>query len=129
LLATRRERSDSRRPDRGNTSDVRKSIVFARVAGDEERGLLAEKLGWPQEERERVLDFGLVVSAFGSARPVEVIEAFFGEGFVSVCEIVRMGLWATAGGGKVDPVEVGVLRATAEGTEKAKGTEREAVRV
>ena len=122
LLATRRERSDSRRPDRGNTSDVRKSIVFAKVAGAEERGLLAEKLGWPVEEPGRVLDFGLVVSAFGSARPVEVIEVFFGEGAPVRCEIVRMGLWATAGGEKADPVEVEKLRATAESTEKAESS-------
>jgi hypothetical protein len=60
-------------------------------------------LGWPAEERERVLAFGLVISALGSARPVEVIEAFFGEGVSGGCEIVRMGLYATAGSGKVDP--------------------------
>jgi radical SAM-linked protein len=125
LLATRRERSDSRRPDRGNTSDVRKSIVFAKVAGIEERQVLGEKLGWPVEERERVLEFGLVVSALGSARPVEVIEAFFGEGAPVGCEIVRMGLWATAGGEKVDPVEVGRLRMTAESAELAEDTEEE----
>jgi radical SAM-linked protein len=128
LLATRRERSDSRRPDRGNTSDVRKSVVFAHVAGPGERQLLAEKLGWPTEEPERVLVFGLVVSALGSARPVEVIEAFFGEGAPGGCEIVRMGLCATAGGDKVDPVEVAKLRSVAESTEKAEVTEEEAVR-
>jgi radical SAM family uncharacterized protein/radical SAM-linked protein len=113
LLATRRERSDSRRPDRGNTSDVRKSIVFAKAAAIEERQLLAEKLGWPVEERERVLDFGLVVSALGSARPVEVIEAFFGEGAPSGCEIVRMGLYAAAAGGAPLPRNwMGSLRGT-----------------
>ena len=109
LLATRRERSDSRRPDRGNTIDVRKSIVFATMAGTEERDLLAEKLGWPAEERERVLAFGLVISALGSARPVEVSEAFFGEGAAGRCEIVRMGLRAGAGCGKVDPPLKGPL--------------------
>ena len=111
LLATRRERSDSRRPDRGNAIDVRKSIVFAKVAGGEVRDLLAEKFGWPQEEQERVLAFGLVISALGSARPVEVIEGLFGEGAARGCEIVRMGLQAGAGGGKVDSVEVAELRA------------------
>jgi radical SAM family uncharacterized protein/radical SAM-linked protein len=110
LLATRRERSDSRRPDRGNTRDVRKSIVFAKVAGIEERQLLADKLGWPAEESERVLLFGLVVSALGSARPVEVIEAFFGEGAPGDCEIVRMGLYATVAGGNMDPMDVAMLR-------------------
>jgi radical SAM family uncharacterized protein/radical SAM-linked protein len=111
LLATRRERSDSRRPDRGNTSDVRKSILFAKVCVGDDRQLLAEKLGWATEDRERVLEFGLVVSALGSARPVEVIEAFFGEGTPSGCEIVRVGLYATATGGRVDPVELAKLRA------------------
>ncbi len=118
LLATRRERSDSRRPDRGNTSDVRKNIVFAKMCGTEERRLLAEKLDWP--EAERVLAFGLVVSALGSARPVEVIEAFFGEGAPGGCEIVRTGLYAMAAGDTVDPVEVARLRAeeaTAKNTE------------
>jgi len=130
LMATRRERSDSRRPDRGNTNDVRKSIVFARPAGEGERVLLEEKLGWPAGEGERVLEFGLVVSALGSARPVEVIEAFFGEGVPVGCEIVRMGLYATAGGGKVDPVDVERLRAEriiAENAEVAEVLEEDAV--
>jgi radical SAM-linked protein len=125
LLATRRERSDSRRPDRGNTRDVRKSIVFAKAAGGEERQLLAEKLRWPVEESERVLFFGLVVSALGSARPVEVIEAFFGEGAPGGCEIVRMGLYATAEGEKVDPVAVEKLRAERFTAESAEGAEEE----
>jgi len=125
LLATRRERSDSRRPDRGNTVDVRKSITFAKVPEPEARDLLVEKLAWPAEEHDRILVFGLVISAFGSARPVEVIEAFFGEGAPAGCEIVRMGLYATAGGEKVDPVEVEKLRAeklTTENTENTEGT-------
>jgi hypothetical protein len=86
--------------------------------------LLAEELGWPVEERERVLVFGLVVSALGSARPVEVIEAFFGERASGGCEIVRMGLRAGAGGEKVDPVEVARLRGSLENTE---GVEEERV--
>ena len=132
LLATRRERSDSRRPDRGNTSDVRTSIVFAHVAGLEERQLLAEKLDWSAEESESVLIFGLVVSALGSARPVEVIEAFFGEAAPGVCEIVRMGLYATVSGKKVDPVEVERLRGeklTTESTESTEVAEQEGVRI
>jgi radical SAM family uncharacterized protein/radical SAM-linked protein len=94
LLATRRERSDSRRPDRGNPVDVRKSVRFARVATAEERVLLAERLGWPGEA-DRVLAFALTVSTQGSARPVEVVEAFFGPGTAETCEIVRTGLGTT----------------------------------
>jgi radical SAM family uncharacterized protein/radical SAM-linked protein len=110
LLATRRERSDSRRPDRGNTVDVRKSIVFSAAAGTEAGQHFAEKLGWSSEEREHLLTFGLVVSALGSARPVEVIDAFFGEGAAGRCEIVRTGLFATVDGQRVEPVEVERLR-------------------
>jgi radical SAM family uncharacterized protein/radical SAM-linked protein len=104
LVATRRERSDSRRPDRGNTVDVRKSIVFAKVCGIEEQRLLAEKLGWL--DGANVLAFGLVVSALGSARPVEVIEAFFGEGVAERCEIARTGLHAAPAREKAAPVEL-----------------------
>jgi len=106
LMATRRERNDSRRPDRGNSKDVRKSIVFARAADDEERRALFEQLDWPAEEG-RVLAFGLVVSAAGSARPVEVIEAFFGEGAGEGCEIVRARLATSVGEASAGPLEVG----------------------
>jgi radical SAM-linked protein len=93
LVATRRERSDSRRPDRGNEVDVRKSMVFARAASAEERRTLAEKLGWNAEE-DRLLCFALTVSAQGSARPVEVAEALFGSGASGGCSFVRTGVAA-----------------------------------
>jgi radical SAM family uncharacterized protein/radical SAM-linked protein len=91
LPATRRERRDSRRPDRGSQVDVRKSMVLARQASAEERRLLAERLGWP-DLAGRVLAFALAVGAQGSARPVEVIAALLGEGAAERCEIVRIGL-------------------------------------
>jgi radical SAM family uncharacterized protein/radical SAM-linked protein len=90
LQARRRERSDSRRADRDNTVDVRKSMLFVRVPSPDERRDLAEKLGWPQSD-DGVLTFGLVVSALGSARPVEVLEALFGEAVPAHCELVRRG--------------------------------------
>jgi hypothetical protein len=96
LLAARRERSDSRRPDRGNPIDVRKSLTHARAATEDERRLLADKLAWSGGP-DGVLSFGLVVSALGSARPVEVIEAFFGPGTVERCEIVRTGVGSSEG--------------------------------
>ncbi|HEY5284456.1 MAG TPA: TIGR03936 family radical SAM-associated protein, partial [Polyangia bacterium] len=103
ILATRRERSDSRRADRGNTLDVRKSILFAKAAGEDERTLLADKFGWRAAERERVMVFGLAISALGGARPVEVIEGFFGEGAARGCEIVRVGLQAAVESGVPGP--------------------------
>ncbi len=91
LLARRRERSDSRRADRDNTVDVRKSMLFARAACADERADLATKLGWPPADDDRVLLFGLAVSALGSARPVEVLEALLGEEKPAQCELVRKG--------------------------------------
>jgi hypothetical protein len=69
--------------------------VFASAADGGERRLLAEKLGWPVAE-DCVLAFALVVSAQGSARPVEVLEAFFGERAGEGCEIVRTDCRRTA---------------------------------
>jgi hypothetical protein len=91
LVATRRERSDSRRPDRGNQFDVRQRMVLARVADAEERAVLADKLAWT-DAPDRLLVFGLVVSADGSARPVEVVEALVGEGTAATADMVRLCL-------------------------------------
>ena len=90
LLAARRERSDSRRSDFGNRVDVRRSLIFVRHANTDERRVLAEKLGWTCADE--VLAFGLVVSAQGSARPVEVVEALCGEAATAGCDIARTGL-------------------------------------
>jgi radical SAM-linked protein len=89
LVAQRRERSDSRRADGAHTVDVRKSMVFARSASPDERARLRAELGWPTSDS--LLTFGLVVSALGSARPVEVLEALLGASALSGCEIVRTG--------------------------------------
>jgi radical SAM family uncharacterized protein/radical SAM-linked protein len=119
LLSRRRERADSRRADGEATADahggcesgsqpsiaggqgrparpptmvdVRKSLVFVRAATADERTRFAEQLGWPQTKDDNVLTFGLVVSALGSARPVEVVEALVGETGLAGCEIVRTG--------------------------------------
>jgi len=88
LLATRRERRDSRRPDRGSRVDVRGSMRFARVADPAERRQVRAALGWEADE-DRLLAFGLRVSAEGSARPVEVLEAFFGERAANGAALVR----------------------------------------
>jgi radical SAM-linked protein len=91
LFARRRERSDSRRADQDNTVDIRKSVLFVRVPSSDGCVDLAAKLGWPPSTDDRVLTFGLAVSALGSARPVEVLEALFGEAVPAQCELVRKG--------------------------------------
>ncbi len=90
LLARRRERTDSRRGESDSAVDVRKSMVGAKVPPPDARVRVAEKLGWPQEDRDGILTFGLVVSALGSARPIEVMEALLGDA-ASGCEIARTG--------------------------------------
>jgi radical SAM family uncharacterized protein/radical SAM-linked protein len=104
LLAARRERSDSRRPDRGNQVDVRQSLLFVRVAEAPEREVLAEKLAWTTDP-DRVLAFGLRVSALGSARPVEVIEALFDESVAERARLARAGLFAGPSPGEGDRAE------------------------
>jgi radical SAM family uncharacterized protein/radical SAM-linked protein len=91
LVARRRERKDSRRADREATIDVRTSMVYARVASAEDGSELAAQLAWPEAPEDSLLLFGLVVSALGSARPVEVLEALLDEAVARACEIVRTG--------------------------------------
>jgi radical SAM family uncharacterized protein/radical SAM-linked protein len=108
LLATRRERSDSRRPALGDEVDIRKSLVFVRVAGEEQRELLARKLGW-SDEQDRVLAFGLVVSVLGSARPVEAVEALCGAAGEENWNFVRTGLAPTQASGSAASSPLGAL--------------------
>ncbi len=125
LPVTRRERSDSRRPDRGNSVDVRPSILFAAAPQPEDRRQLAERLDWPSASDandDDILGFGLVVSPLGSARPVEVVEALYGEAAAQGCEIVRTGLFAKAAENRVDPLDVAALRAGAVEVAEPGGT-------
>jgi radical SAM family uncharacterized protein/radical SAM-linked protein len=101
LVAQRRERSDSRRTDGAQTVDVRKSMVFARSASPDERARLSDELGWPASDS--LLTFGLVVSALGSARPVEVLEALLGPAALSGCEMVRTGFQQAAHPAEAQP--------------------------
>ena len=56
--------------------------------------LLAAKLGWLGASPKNVLIFGVKVSALGSARPVEVVEAFTDPTVAREAPIARLGLWA-----------------------------------
>jgi radical SAM family uncharacterized protein/radical SAM-linked protein len=103
LLATRRERHDSRRPDRGNAVDVRKSVAFVAPLDSVEAGELERAVGWSASEA-NVLRFGVVVSSNGSARPVEVLDALLGEGASASCALVRTGLFAGLASDTVDPL-------------------------
>jgi hypothetical protein len=92
--------------------DVRPSVTDVAAANEEAAGLLAAKLGWLGASPESVLIFGVKISALGSARPVEVVEAFTDPAVAREAPIARLGLWAAPaksaaqeeGGVFVDPL-------------------------
>jgi len=107
LLAVRRERQDSRKSSTAASTDVRRSITDVSAASEELAGVLAARLGWTEGTSDRILTFGVIVSALGSARPVEVVEAFTDPAAARQSPIARLGLWATQEDGAfVDPLEV-----------------------
>jgi radical SAM family uncharacterized protein/radical SAM-linked protein len=97
LLAARRERRDSRRSAPAVQVDVRPSLTDVATVSEDDTGFLAAKLGWLGARPDQVLTFGVVVSAMGSARPVEVVEAFTDPSVARRASIARLGLWAAAG--------------------------------
>jgi hypothetical protein len=64
-------------------------------------------LGWQDAKSDHVLTFGVVVSALGSARPVEVVEALYDQTVARQAPIARLGLWAAAESASrfADPLE------------------------
>jgi radical SAM family uncharacterized protein/radical SAM-linked protein len=99
LLAARRERRDSRKSAPASRVDVRPSITDVTPASEDSARGLAAKLGWLGARPDNLLAFGVVVSARGSARPVEVVEAFTDPASASQAPIARLGLWAAGGKG------------------------------
>jgi hypothetical protein len=73
---------------------------------------LAAKLGWLAGTPDSLLTFGVVISALGSARPVEVVEALTDAAVAREAPLARLGLWAAAAasqeevGAFVDPFQV-----------------------
>jgi radical SAM family uncharacterized protein/radical SAM-linked protein len=109
LLAARRERQDSRKSAPASRVDVRPSIADVTLASEDVARLLAGKLGWAGGSPDNILTFGVVVSALGSARPVEVVEALTDAKVAREAPIARLGLWGACreeGGALVDPLQV-----------------------
>ena len=114
LLAARRERQDSRKSALASLVDVRPSLTDVAAASEPTARLLAAKLGWLGASPDNLLTFGVVCSALGSARPVEVVEAFTDPAVAREAPIARLGLWAAAekgapqgtGRALVDPIPV-----------------------
>jgi hypothetical protein len=60
-----------------------------------------------------MIRFAVSVSHEGSARPVEVVRALFGEDVAERTDLARLALWATEGDGQqhqIDPMRLELLR-------------------
>jgi radical SAM family uncharacterized protein/radical SAM-linked protein len=99
LLAARRDRQDSRKSAPAARVDVRPSLIDVATASEDDARIFSAKLGWVHARPDNLIIFGVVVSALGSARPVEVVEALADASVASRASIARLGLWAAAGKG------------------------------
>ena len=95
-----------RESDKGlpRTIDVRRSLGAVQALDDAEA---RRRLDWPTGPAVR---FSVSVSHEGSARPVEVMRALFGDDVAAGTELARLGLWAIDAGGAVDPLSLELLR-------------------
>jgi len=104
LLAARRERQDSRKSAPLSSVDVRPFITDVVAASEAAARVWAGKLGWRDAGPDNLFTVGVIVSALGSARPVEVVEALYDQAVARQASIARLGLWAAGEGeGFVDP--------------------------
>jgi radical SAM-linked protein len=100
-LVVRRE-SDKGLP---RTIDVRRSLGAVQALDDADA---RQRLDWPSG---RLVRFSVSVSHEGSARPLEVVRALFGDDLAAGAELARLALWAAdAGGAAVDPLSLERLR-------------------
>jgi radical SAM-linked protein len=110
LLASRRERKDSRKTSAAAPTDVRPSLTDVTLASPSTLAHMRERLGWSEANVDNVVCFGVVVSALGSARPVEVVEALSDVSAVGRTLLARLGLWACRKGDSetvfLDPLAV-----------------------
>ena len=122
LIRPGSEEKGRRKP--GRRVDVRHSLEAVDVASPAVTARLVEGLGW---QPGRIVTFRIAVTALGSARPVEVIEALCGPEAASGTALARLGLRAHPAGrefdgkgeggtiarmdGGLDPLDLAALRA------------------
>jgi radical SAM family uncharacterized protein/radical SAM-linked protein len=122
LIRPGSEEKGRRKP--GRRVDVRHSLEAVDVASGAATARLADALGW---EAGRIITFRIAVTALGSARPSEVVEALCGAEAASGTVLARLGLRAHPAGrehdGKgegaviarmdagLDPLDLAALRA------------------
>ncbi len=86
---------DPKKVSLGKKVDVRKSLAMVAPASDQLAAHLRQRLGWAGQ---RIITFGTTLSAEGSARPAEVLEALLGPAVAARAEIARIALHAAAPG-------------------------------
>jgi radical SAM family uncharacterized protein/radical SAM-linked protein len=113
LLASSAPLVVKRESDKGlaRTVDVRRSLGQVLPFDDPS---VRQRLDWPTGALVR---FSVGVSHEGSARPIEVVRALFGDEVAAGAELARLGLWAESDGaqddaaaGVIDPLRLDVLR-------------------
>jgi radical SAM family uncharacterized protein/radical SAM-linked protein len=107
LLASDAPITTRRESDKGlaRMVDVRKSLLSVMPFDDPS---VRQQLDWPMGTLVR---FCVAVSQEGSARPVEIVRALFGDDVAAGTELARLALWATEGDdAAVDPLRLEVLR-------------------
>jgi radical SAM family uncharacterized protein/radical SAM-linked protein len=97
LIRPGSEEKGRRKP--GRRVDVRHSLEAVDVASDAVAARLRDGLGWPSG---RILTFRIAVTALGSAKPSEVVEALCGPEAASGASLARMGLRAHPAGREFD---------------------------
>jgi radical SAM-linked protein len=111
LSVLRAAAPDAGRVSIGRTVDVRRSLLDVGRPDAGVAARLGAQLGWGPEA---ILSFSVSVSAEGSARPIEVIEALLDKDAAGAAEFARLGLAAAGGAGAVDwidPLDLVALRA------------------
>jgi len=111
----------------GRMIDVRRALLALDVPAEKAPDTIQvrRRLEWPDRDEplgsgERLGDRALVrmqvaVSAAGSAKPSEVIEALWGQEIAERTSLARVGLWAMDRDQVVDPVDADALRRGVEG--------------
>jgi radical SAM family uncharacterized protein/radical SAM-linked protein len=84
--------------------DVRKSLGAVSAFDDAD---VRAKLEWADGA---LIRFAVSVSHEGSARPVEVVRALFGEDVAERTDLARLAIWAIEGGAQLDPMRIELLR-------------------
>jgi hypothetical protein len=112
----------------GRMIDVRRALLALDVPAEDDDAhtiQVRRRLDWPEGDQplrsgeelgvRALVRMQLAVSAAGSAKPSEVIEALWGQEIADRTSLARVGLWAMDRDQVVDPLDADALRRAVEG--------------